>query len=460
MGLNPLVQRVITPSTSSFYLAGESAHYPTAWLDLDGNERASVQLRNSDINKIHILLLQLARPNLPSNARRAAAMCVSETISRHRAEWTKTVSELGEEMRAVQETINERKKIDQPKSRTDEQEDDMVARRASDQLQALEHEHTEYTAFLAHLHALLDLQIDMERPFRQKISEFIPDLTLSDNNRVYDLQNYICGPSVGGLVVSADGRLDEKRSFRFVNYFSLLAQQRARNNPQAALSSRPIDFEAMSLGAPNFAYWLYADEQNQVLIQVNRAGQISLKPIRHLTQDESGKITWIPQDWRAGLPLHIFEDPQLRVPPGSDRKSWLSDWHSESEWLKAIHMCQYSNGVISVVEYLSPVGENVPGPAGMNPILLRFERRRRELVQADFHIFAADHWNFNARNFNPGGNHGSFFRISTHSVWMMAGSGVPVSRIEEPYDSLNFASTVLSLMGRTPPIPERVVLLQ
>src|SRR5581483_10825584 len=73
MGLNPLVQRVITPRTASFYLAREAAHYPTAWLDLDGNERASVQLRNSDLNKIHILLLQLARPDLPSNLRRAAA---------------------------------------------------------------------------------------------------------------------------------------------------------------------------------------------------------------------------------------------------------------------------------------------------------------------------------------------------------------------------------------------------
>lgn len=70
MGLDPLVERVTNPSTASFYLAGEAAHYPTAWLDLDGNERASVQLRNSDLNKIHILLLQLARPDLPPDVRR------------------------------------------------------------------------------------------------------------------------------------------------------------------------------------------------------------------------------------------------------------------------------------------------------------------------------------------------------------------------------------------------------
>jgi hypothetical protein len=40
---------------------------------------------------------------------------------------------------------------------------------------------------------------------------------------------------------------------------------------------------------------------------------------------------------------------------------------------------------------------------------------------------------------------------------MMAGEGIPVASRPEPYDSLNFASTVLSLAGKTAPMPERVV---
>ena len=141
-----------------------------------------------------------------------------------------------------------------------------------------------------------------------------------------------------------------------------------------------------------------------------------------------------------------------------NRAAWLSDWHDERDWFTAIHMCQYSNAVIGITEELSPVADNVPGPPGIDPILLRYERRRRELVQPDFHVFAADHWNFNVRNFNPGGNHGGFFRISTHSVWMMAGAGLPAEAIDEPYDSLNFGSTVLKLLGRTPPMPDRAVI--
>jgi hypothetical protein len=74
-------------------------------------------------------------------------------------------------------------------------------------------------------------------------------------------------------------------------------------------------------------------------------------------------------------------------------------------------------------------------------------------------VFASDHWNFNSRFPNPGGNHGSFFRISTHSVWMLSGAGIPTRVVTEPYDSLNFASTVLSLTGQKPPMTDRVVSL-
>jgi len=381
-------------------------------------------------------------------------------------------------MRALREAIVERKKLvnQQPKTWTAEQRDrgeDKAARRLDDELQAWEREYTHYTGYLEHLRALLNFQLNPTRPFRSKISGLIPELALGDNNDVWDLQNYVAGASPHGLVLDAAGKLDEQRSFIHVDHFPLLARQRARNNPQPAVSSRPIDFIAMRLpdsagnssdagrpGAAGHAYWLYGDEDAQLVILTDRSGRISVKPIQRLTQDQDGKIAWLAQDWRAGLPLRLFEDQNLHLPPGADRAGWLSKWHTEREWLEAIHLCRYSNGVISVVEYLSPVADNVPGPPGMSPILVHFERRRRELVQADFHIFAADHWNFNARNFNPGGNHGSFLRISTHSVWMMAGPGVPVETIEEPYDSLNFASTVLALVGRPAPMPDRVVNLR
>src|SRR6266550_8037323 len=44
----------------------------------------------------------------------------------------------------------------------------------------------------------------------------------------------------------------------------------------------------------------------------------------------------------------------------------------------------------------------------------------RDRLRTDLLIFANDHWNFNVRGFNPGGNHGSLMGASTHSVLMMA----------------------------------------
>jgi len=56
-GINPLVPLITTTTSDSYYLKGQSTLYPTATLDFDGNERASISLRDSDLNLLHILLL-------------------------------------------------------------------------------------------------------------------------------------------------------------------------------------------------------------------------------------------------------------------------------------------------------------------------------------------------------------------------------------------------------------------
>lgn len=134
----------------------------------------------------------------------------------------------------------------------------------------------------------------------------------------------------------------------------------------------------------------------------------------------------------------------------------MNSWHPERDWLRAIHQTRYSNGLIGITEQFvqSPgVGRWFwEAPPNDQRLLQRLEARRRRLVTPDMLIFASDHWNSNVRNFNPGGNHGSFLRISTHSVLMFAGGDqtrVPRGvQVDEPYDSLSFAATILRLVGR------------
>ena len=61
-------------------------------------------------------------------------------------------------------------------------------------------------------------------------------------------------------------------------------------------------------------------------------------------------------------------------------------------------------------------------------LLRRYHRRQREMAESDLLVLANNHWNFDVRGFNPGGNHGSFFRVSTHATLMIAGgarTGIP-----------------------------------
>ena len=276
-------------------------------------------------------------------------------------------------------------------------------------------------------------------------------------------------------MLDANGDLDETQSFRHVNYFPLLVSQRVRNMPQRELSAQPVDFLAVRLPAstlppftmdgppPEFAIWLYADDEHQLLELVRNTSEVEeirLLPIQHLKQARDGKVTYEPWEWTDGLPFHLVEDGGLHLPQGAEASTWLSEWHSEDDWLRATYTCRYTNGVIGITEELMPMSDVMPKRESMAPLLQKLELRRRQLVQTDFHIFASDHWNFNARNFNPGGNHGSFLRQSTHSVWMMAGAGLaPGIHYADPTDTLNFGSTVMRYAGKDAPMPKRVLYL-
>ena len=133
-GLDPFVSQVVTQSDESLYLKGEGDDYPTALLDLDGNERASIYLRNSAFNTLHILLKEMNRPGVDPSLRHAAIAAFFHVIDQHRAAWQDTVERVSEELGAVRRAmVQQRARVDlQPKKWTKEQRDaglDKAARR-------------------------------------------------------------------------------------------------------------------------------------------------------------------------------------------------------------------------------------------------------------------------------------------------------------------------------------------
>ena len=200
------------------------------------------------------------------------------------------------------------------------------------------------------------------------------------------------------------------------------------------------------------------DKQALILAREDSRGDLSFRylPIKRLTQDALGNFHFDKIAWQSDLPLRIFEDEHLVIPQGQDRAAWLSEWHTDLEWLHALHLTKYSNGLVGVYEDLARhknpgLALNEPNLSKAEQLSRRFTQRQRVLAEADLLVVANNHWNFDVRGFNPGGNHGSFLRVSTHSTFMLAGGDkTQLPRgvvIDEPYDSLSFMPTMLALTG-------------
>jgi hypothetical protein len=477
-GINPFVNEITTTTRDSYYLKSQSADYPTAMLDFDGNERASLQLRDSDRNLLHIILQQLQRTDLTPALRTALTDQFFKTIAARRVEWQQSLEQMNEELAALQRRLEQQQTLcaGQRKKFTKEDSDagrDDEAKRVcawADIWLGQEQGYSAYGRTIATLLALRRESFDATKP---KIEDLLAPRAMGEHNTIHQLQHYVAGIAPGGPVLKADGTLDLDRSFVYIDYFTLLHGLTVRNNVQAGVANHPVDLLAMRVPselvkpliadteiAPDVV-WVSAGQEQQALIlaREDTQGQLSFRylPIRNLSQDEQGRLRFQQIPWQPGLPLQFFEDPELELPPAATtRQQWLSEWHTDLEWLHALHRTHYSNGLIGLHEQLArhTVGRlalDEPGLSADELLLRRLLRRQRENIEADLLVVANDHWNFDVRGFNPGGNHGSFFRISTHSTFMLAGGDktmIPrATVVAEPYDSLSFVPTVLALTG-------------
>jgi hypothetical protein len=476
-GVYFMVPLITTTTDDSYYLKGQSTSYPTVLLDFDGNERASIHLRDNDLNLLHILLQQLQRNKLPDAVRRAATDAFFATVERRRVGWQKHLTELNEELAALRSSIEEQKKLweAQPKNfarREIELGYDDQKKRVFAQLEKSTGQEKTYSEYAGTLANLLALRKESLAPLKLKLEDLIAKQAMGERNSIYQLQNYIVGEAPGGLQLRADGSLDLEKSFARIDYFTLLHSITVRNNVQPAVSNRPIDMVANRIPSSQIEHlvnednltsdviWINggADKQALILAREDSKGELSFRylPIKCLTQDAPGGFHFDTIAWQRDLPLRIFEDEQLLIPRGQDRAGWLSEWHTDLEWLQALHLTKYSNGLIGLYEELAHhknerLNLNEPRISHEEQLNRRFTQRQRNLAEADLLVVANNHWNFDVRGFNPGGNHGSFLRVSTHSTFMLAGGDktqLPRGMVvDEPYDSLSFMPTMLALTG-------------
>jgi hypothetical protein len=475
-GVYPLVPLITTTTPDSYYLKGQSTDYPTALLDFDGNERAAIHLRDSDLNALHILLQQLQQKGLKTERRGALIDAFFQTLDRRRPEWQKLLDELREELDNLREdalSLGNRLNT-QPKpvwtKRDLDTGADKEARRVWARWDMMRKDLADYDEYSKTLANLLSLNRENFRPEKWRIPDLIAKQSAGTANSLYNLQNYVAGLGPDGLVFDADGAFNPQRSFKRLDYLELLATRAVRNNVQPGVVSRPVDFVALRLPAANFGpsldefgqldgqvVWLYGGAERQALIlsRTDAGGELNLRylPVSQLKQNAAGAISFTRAAWQKDFPLRIWEDPNFAA---ANREEYLNQWHTGAEWLNALHRTVYSNGLIGLHEQLTrhttpATDADAPNLERGELLRRRFLRRQRELAETDLLVLANNHWNFDVRGFNPGGNHGSFFRVSTNATLMFAGganTGIPRNRvIETPYDSLSFAPTLLNLAG-------------
>src|SRR5882672_4955171 len=124
-GVNPFAQDIVTTTRDSYYLKSQSTDYPTATLDFDGNERASLQFRDSDLNLLQIILQQLQRSDIPVSLRKALIDQFFNTVDARRAEWRENIDQIEEELGALRRRIQRQRELcaAQPKKFTKEDSD-------------------------------------------------------------------------------------------------------------------------------------------------------------------------------------------------------------------------------------------------------------------------------------------------------------------------------------------------
>jgi len=477
--LNFLAQGFVNPSRESPYLKGQ-AHYPTLFLDYDGNERAMLHFRNSDLNLLHLLLREMKRrhPERVANALRALFF---EVIERNRARWDRECADVREELWAMERWMERLRHA--LSSLPSEQE--VRRKELSVQMKNVAEYRAEYEAYLRMLSTLLALRQDSFDPRAVRPDDLIRPRVFGARNSVFQLQNYVVGLKDGTIHLRPDGRVDEEATFRRINYLRLLKEHRVLNNPQPHISPYPVDFIALRIpyeeiqtalrGTPldtgEDVVWLYGGEDHQALIvakpSVPGGGSRLLRyvPIARLRQTADGTITFERREFQPGFPLALWEDENLSV--AGDRRAWLEEFHSEREWIEATHRTRYAIAVVGLYDLFGASWQTIPTPvpslehvrtvaqggdtAAEEMLLRRFFARRRRNMEPDLLLHANPYWNFNIRDFNPGGNHGSLFRTATHATWMMWGGrrtglkrGYLVTR---PYESLSFVPTILEVMG-------------
>lgn len=459
---------------------GESG-YVTATFDNFGNGRFDAYLRNNDLNRVHLLLLELKKGSLSPDRFARLKWRLRQALEQLETWLVEDLDIRQGYVQAAAELAASLDKRADPNSRDTasrlrkEIERDVPVIRALRRLVAINFDDPTDEHYFDRI---------FSKPFA--LSDFIPKQYFGKPNSFYQLTHYTVG--LDEELNWIETTVDHKGRRVPLNYFQLLADFEA-DNPPANGERKPCDLIVFAVPvdqieqvlrdvrviAPeeslSYVVWIKSSATNhptkggEALVLQATDGQIKYVPIRHLNQDESGRFTF---SLDAGVdPLGLLHDGKLRLPSPVGRREWLTTFHPYEDWLQALYPTQYAIALLNLVDVSGVHVDRFLSSEEFHHTLPHFSsdemrqkyiagvRRKYRINVADFRVWPNPLWNFNSKGQTAGGSHGGLTPDVTRVTAMFwGGRRTGLGRgyvIADPHTTLDFAPTLLKALGMLTP---------
>ena len=432
-----------------------SKGYFTAFAANMGNPRFDLFLRHSDLNRLHLLLLESLRWRNDSG-KLGRVFEVFRPVFQRARPWLEADADSLRQAAVVFEEWSQRHlAAGMPSAR------DAGARLAS--------ESRLYRSQAAILRRLLALPLE-EREWRRfvrsgfEVDGVIPRGYFGPPNSLEQLGRY----TVGWAKPAAERWLQScEAPFRTLDYPQHMAGYQAPN-PDAYGNRYPFNFFVARMPMEDLTGWKGPPLRQALwLLASENRGQAVL------LESDHGTLWYAPLENRGELGrLDRLGAPGTRDPLGYPAGLWAR-WLDPRRW--ALETSRLETSLVPVIladlfrsnfqDYLrggSRAGVLMPlhGP-GRKEDLTRALRFRFKQATPDFRVWMRHGWNVNTMGQQPAGSHGGFLPLETQTVFMVwGGDELRLQRgrkLSGAFLTLDIAPTLMEAIGRLDPASGRVL---
>ena len=432
-----------------------SKGYFTAFAANMGNPRFDLFLRHSDLNRLHLLLLDSLR--LRNDVEKLDRVFeVFLPVFQGVRPWLEADAVSLQQAAEVFEAWSEQHLAAGMPS----------ARDAGSRLASESRLYRNQAAILRRLLALPLEEKEWCHVIRSgfEIDEVIPRGYFGPPNALEQLGNY----PVGWAKPAAERwSQSDETPFRTLNYLDLITGYRALN-PDAYGNRYPFNFLVVPIPSENLTGWkgLPLRQALWLLASEDRGQAV-------LLEATDGTLWYAPLKNRGELAsLDAAGATGSRDPLGYPNRLWAR-WLAPRRWVSETARLETSLVPVILADLFRPnfqdylSGESRAGVlmpldgSGRREDLLGALRFRFRQATPDFRVWMRHGWNVNTMGQQPGGSHGGFLPLETQTTFMVWGGeelGLKRGRkLSGAFLTLDIAPTLMDAIGRLDPVSRRIV---